>query len=451
MRKLIFTFGLALTTMAANAQETAHLSGTIKGLDGGDMIVMRYVNDTRLTDTLKVKADGTFSAEINVGQPLVAYIMADKQEVFKKLFLENGMKATINASIVKDKGNKEAPYTLKLDYQGDNSDCYEFENTNDDFEYGNRWTWEWLETHSFRQYRTEYLAYADSLKAECCKMKSMAYKRMKIKEIDDMLFPTLSRYAWRKNYTHDAEFTTWMLSYDHDDPANIELAWRYLRWYKIEHPMAEGETYFTQIKNAFANQDVRNILADEIFAQLMENAPEDMDELFADYKTTSTDPEGLKRSEQIYNHYRKMQKGMPAVDFTFYDAKGKKYSLKDFRGKALYIDVWATWCGPCCVEIPHMAKLVKSFKGDKRINLISISFDENEKKWLDKVAADKPQWGQYRCPDNFASALCREYGINAIPRFLMFDAEGNIISLNAPRPSESDTEEWIRTNLRTGH
>ena len=411
------------------------------------MIVMRYVNDTRLTDTLQVKADGTFTADIYVGQPLVAFLMADKQKVSKRLFLENGMKATINASIVKEKGNKEAPYTLSLDYQGDNSDCYEFENTNDDFESGRRWTWEWLETHSFRQYRTEYLAYADSLKAECCKMNNVEYKRMKHKKIDDMLFPTLSRYAWRNNYTSDAEFTTWMLSYDHDDPANIDLAWRYFRWYKIEHPLAEGETTFTQIRNAFANQEVRNILADNTFAQLMKNTPENIDQLFADYKTTSTDPEGLKRSEQIYNHYRKMQKGMPAVDFTFYDAKGNKYSLKDFRGKALYIDVWATWCCPCYVEIPHMAKLVKSFKGDNRISLISISFDENERKWLDKVAADKPQWEQYRCPHNFASALCREYGITGIPRFLMFDAEGNIISLNAPPPSDNGTEKWIKDNL----
>lgn len=95
-----------------------------------------------------------------------------------------------------------------------------------------------------------------------------------------------------------------MLSYDHDDPANIDLAWRYFRWYKIEHPLAEGETTFTQIRNAFANQEVRNILADNTFAQLMKNTPENMDLLFADYKTTSTDPEGLKRSEQIYNHYR---------------------------------------------------------------------------------------------------------------------------------------------------
>ncbi|MCI6828702.1 MAG: DUF4369 domain-containing protein [Prevotella sp.] len=136
MIKQMFPLGLALTTMAANAQETAHLSGNVKGLDGGNMIVMRYVNDTRLTDTLQVKADGTFTADIYVGQPLVAFLMADKQKVSKRLFLENGMKATINASIVKDKGNKEAPYTLSLDYQGDNSDCYEFENTNDDFESG---------------------------------------------------------------------------------------------------------------------------------------------------------------------------------------------------------------------------------------------------------------------------------------------------------------------------
>lgn len=293
----------------------------------------------------------------------------------------------------------------------------------------------------------EYLAYTDSLKAECCKVKSIAYRQMKLREIDDKIFISLARYAWRGSYKSDTDLTAWMLSFDHNDPDNMELASRYFRWYQREHPRAAGETYFSQIRKAFDNQEMRNIMADDAIVQLLQDAPDDMETLLADYKATSTNTQGHDRADKIFEHYKKMKKGMPAIDFTFQDAKGRKYSLKDFRGKALYIDVWATWCGPCCAEIPHMEKLVEKFKADKRINLISISFDENEKKWLEKLAADKPKWKQFRCPDNFKSALCREYDINGIPRFLMFDAEGNIVSLNAPRPSESRTEEWIRKML----
>ena len=443
---------LAVASVTANAQGKAHLSGTINGLNGGYAFVVQSGDDYHVTDTLKVNDDGTFNADINLRQPIVAYLHFEKQKLSKKIFLEDGMKATVNATVVKNKDNKEEPYSLVFNYQGDNKDCFEFEERNNimsDFE---RWPWEYLETiKTFREYRTEYLAYSDSLKAECCKTKSLAYRRIKLKEIDSYINSSLARYAWRKNYQPDSDLSTWMLSFDHNDPNDIEAIYRYFRWYEIANPTPEGTTCFSQIRNAFSNQEIKNKLADVQILQLLQNAPENMEQLLADYKATSTNKAGHEKADQTFNHYNKMKKGMPAVDFTFYDAKGKKYSLKDFRGKALYIDVWATWCGPCCAEIPYMEKLVEKFKNDKRINLISISFDENEKKWLDKLAEDKPKWKQFRCPDHYKSSLCREYDINGIPRFLMFDAEGNIVSLDAPRPSDSRIEEWIKKALSTSN
>ena len=80
---------MAATAVAANAQGTAHLSGTIKGLDGGNAIVMQYGEDYRESDTQQVKPDGTFSADINVRQPNVAYLIVDKYKVSRLLFLED--------------------------------------------------------------------------------------------------------------------------------------------------------------------------------------------------------------------------------------------------------------------------------------------------------------------------------------------------------------------------
>lgn len=92
---------------------------------------MQYGEDYRESDTQQVKPDGTFSADINVRQPNVAYLIVDKYKVSRLLFLEDGMRATIDASVVPDKDNKEEPYSLQLDYKGDNRDCYEFEQRND--------------------------------------------------------------------------------------------------------------------------------------------------------------------------------------------------------------------------------------------------------------------------------------------------------------------------------
>ena len=143
-----------------------------------------------------------------------------------------------------------------------------------------------------------------------------------------------------------------------------------------------------------------------------------------------------------------MMPGAPAIDFEMTDVNGKKCHLSDFKGKAVYIDVWATWCGPCCMEIPYMEKLVKHYAKNKKIEFLSISLDENQKKWKKKLAADKPEWKQFICPDNFQSTLCQEYDIDGIPRFLFFDKKGRIISLDAPRPSSSKIIEYINQHIK---
>ena len=143
-----------------------------------------------------------------------------------------------------------------------------------------------------------------------------------------------------------------------------------------------------------------------------------------------------------------MKKGAQAADFDFYDQSGKRYTLKDLRGRAVYIDCWATWCGPCCAEIPYMEKLYEHFKKNKKIELISILLDDNKKKWEKKIAADNPGWRQFIVNDNFKSMLCANYDIEGIPRFLMFDKRGNIVTLDAPRPSDPQIIEWIESNLK---
>ena len=130
------------------------------------------------------------------------------------------------------------------------------------------------------------------------------------------------------------------------------------------------------------------------------------------------------------------------------DAKGKKFRLSDFHGKAVYIDVWATWCGPCCAEIPHMEKLAAHYAKKKK-SFCSVSlWTKTRPNGKKKLAEDKPQWRQFICLDAFDSEVCKNYGINAIPRFLFFDKDGKVISLDAPRPSSAKITEYIDRHIR---
>ena len=201
------------------------------------------------------------------------------------------------------------------------------------------------------------------------------------------------------------------------------------------------------LKEIFTNQEVINAFADEYIIYYLQGAPEGMADVLAYYKTVSTNRDAHAAADKVYEHYKGLVPGSQAIDFTMTDKKGKVFRLSDFRGKAVYIDVWATWCGPCCAEIPHMEKLAAHYAKNKKIELISISLDEDHAKWEKKLAEDKPEWKQFICPDAFKSALCKNYDINGIPRFLFFDKEGKVISLDAPRPSAENIIEYIDKHL----
>ena len=81
---------------------------------------------------------------------------------------------------------------------------------------------------------------------------------------------------------------------------------------------------------------------------------------------------------------RHRSRTLPSPDFKGQDINGKTLSLKDFNGKYLYIDVWATWCGPCKKEIPFLKELEKKFEG-KNITFLSLSTDQNKTDWENMV------------------------------------------------------------------
>lgn len=139
----------------------------------------------------------------------------------------------------------------------------------------------------------------------------------------------------------------------------------------------------------------------------------------------------------------KVAKGKPSPKFAnFENFKGGKTSLDDFKGKYVYIDLWATWCRPCLAEIPALQKLEKEYH-NKNIEFVSISIDnertaktwENaEKKWKTMVA-DKNLTGVQLFAGKDVDFLTA-YQVSSIPRFILLDPQGNIVDNNAPRPSD---------------
>lgn len=128
--------------------------------------------------------------------------------------------------------------------------------------------------------------------------------------------------------------------------------------------------------------------------------------------------------------------GVISPSFNYENHKGGKTKLEDFKGKYVYIDVWATWCGPCRAEIPFLKKVEEKFHG-KDIVFVSISVDtqKDHEKWK-KFVTDKELGGvQLFADNNWNSDFIKAFGINSIPRFILIGPDGKVIFADAPRPS----------------
>ncbi|MFQ3296847.1 MAG: thiol-disulfide isomerase/thioredoxin [Patiriisocius sp.] len=164
----------------------------------------------------------------------------------------------------------------------------------------------------------------------------------------------------------------------------------------------------------------------------------DLEAYYLLFSKNSTNEENNKKIAKDYNNLKSLAKGSPSPSFTAYeDNAGGTKSLEDLKGKYVYIDVWATWCGPCIAEIPSLKKVEKAFHG-KNIQFLSISIDtdKDHDKWK-KMIIDKELSGmQLMADNNWESQFVADFMIKGIPRFILIDPNGNILDANAPRPSD---------------
>ena len=145
-----------------------------------------------------------------------------------------------------------------------------------------------------------------------------------------------------------------------------------------------------------------------------------------------------------YSKNKVMEKGILSPKFENYmDVKGGEKSLDSFKGKYVYIDVWATWCRPCIQQIPYLQTLEKEYH-NKNIEFVSISTDESRRSGGSWEAAEK-KWRGFIKKKNMTGvqlwsgqdySFQQAYQINSIPRFILIDPEGKIVDANAARPSD---------------
>ncbi len=127
----------------------------------------------------------------------------------------------------------------------------------------------------------------------------------------------------------------------------------------------------------------------------------------------------------------KFGKGDLAKDFTAIDTQGKPINLSSLRGKVIYVDLWATWCGPCMVEMPHFEALKVKYADNPNVAFVSLSIDDTDIVWKKSLAERKAGGHQWLINRN----KLNDYNIVGIPRILLIDKEFKVADMNAPSPS----------------
>ncbi|WP_140939228.1 TlpA family protein disulfide reductase [Sphingobacterium lumbrici] len=143
------------------------------------------------------------------------------------------------------------------------------------------------------------------------------------------------------------------------------------------------------------------------------------------------------------------QVGAKGSAFSLPDRDGKLIGLKDFKGKVVLINVWATYCAPCKAQMPFLDQLKKKLAKEEDLVFVGVAFDGPKGKatW-EKMIVEKNMTGIQLFGGGGGNLLAKDYGIKAMPRYLIFDRDGKLVTANAPIPNGPGLEKMLLETLK---
>ena len=186
---------------------------------------------------------------------------------------------------------------------------------------------------------------------------------------------------------------------------------------------------------------VEELIHDFVYEYILECGLEGQEDLVEVYKKNVKSEVKMALFEQMCNTWSSLCPGTPSPVFNLPDMNGKMVSLESMSGKFVYIDLWASWCGPCHREIPFLKRLEKKFAG-KNIVFVGISCDTDKEAWLKSMQNEGLDGIQLYMGDDLAFG--KAYMVSNLPRFILVDPEGNIVEAYMTAPSSPKTEERLQ-------
>jgi thiol-disulfide isomerase/thioredoxin len=204
---------------------------------------------------------------------------------------------------------------------------------------------------------------------------------------------------------------------------------------------------FKNISNFFNEPEITQYLYYSLMQETITHSANDAAVLMEDYNKKQKNQVYLDEINTSFATIQHLIKGKVAPGFEYSTVSNQKLSLESLKGKVVYIDVWATWCGPCLKELPSLEKIEDQYKSEKDMVFVSISLDQDKIAW-EKMVKEKNMSGiQLYADGAWSSKLAADYIIQSIPRFILIGKDGNIIDANTQRPSSSELVGLLDTAL----
>ncbi len=202
---------------------------------------------------------------------------------------------------------------------------------------------------------------------------------------------------------------------------------------------------FDTARSLFSGKTQELVMAEVVISALSFGDFGVAEQLYEEYSELA-DGWPLSVAESEYDAVAALAPGMPAPGFTLTDIDGEEVSLDDFQEKVVYLDFWASWCGPCMQQVPHARQLKKRMQDQEDLVFLYISVDTDEGAWR-RTVEEREIAGVHLNVPGFGHEVPDSYNLKGVPTFYLIGRDGRIVDNRPPRPSHDNIDEVLLAAL----